>query len=92
MYLCGIHLSARHGARPPAQVLQDNELLLLVAEHRVQPEVAADFCAAAHPKWAERAADAPEDEVHHVTMMQIYSCTNFMKLFFASFVCVYSLR
>jgi hypothetical protein len=44
-------------------VLQDNELLLLAAEHRVQLEVAADFCAAAHPKWAERAAEAPEDEV-----------------------------
>lgn len=52
-------------------MLQDNKLLLLVAEHRVQPEVAADFCAAAHPKWAERAADAPEDEVHHLSFSRL---------------------
>jgi hypothetical protein len=52
-------------------VLQDNELLLLAAEHRVQPEVAADFCAAAHPKWAERAADAPEDEVHYLRFSRL---------------------
>ena len=57
------HRHTHRLAQTAPQVLQDNELLLLAAEHRVQLEVAADFCAAAHPKWVERAAEAPEDEV-----------------------------